>query len=58
MPREVVGAPFLETFKARLDQVLSNLMELWVSLFIAGQWDKDDLKSSLPTQMILWFYEK
>ena len=26
LPREVVDAPFLETFKARLDQALSNLI--------------------------------
>ncbi|KFZ50436.1 hypothetical protein N321_13127, partial [Antrostomus carolinensis] len=25
LPREVVGAPSLETFKVRLDRVLSNL---------------------------------
>jgi len=28
LPRDVVDAPFLETFKARLNQALSNLMEL------------------------------
>ena len=37
--REVVDATSLETFKVRLDQVLSNLTELWVSLFIAGKLD-------------------
>ena len=35
LPREVVDAPSLETFKVRLDGVLSNLIQLWVSLFIA-----------------------
>ena len=38
MSSEVVDAPFLETFKARLDQALSNLIELWIFLFIAGSW--------------------
>jgi len=28
LPREVVDAPALETFKARLDEALSNLTEL------------------------------
>jgi len=34
-----VDAPFLETLKVRLDGALSTLMELWVSLFIAGELD-------------------
>jgi len=33
--REVVDAPSLETFKARLDAALSNLIELKMSLLIA-----------------------
>jgi len=36
LPREVVAAPSLETFEARLDGALSNLMELKMSLLIAG----------------------
>jgi len=36
LPREVVDAPFLETFKTRLDGALSNLMELKMSLLTAG----------------------
>ena len=28
LPRDVVDAPSLETFKVRLDQALSNLIEL------------------------------
>ena len=28
VPKEVVGAPSPETFKVRLDQALSNLIEL------------------------------
>lgn len=40
LPRSDVGAPPLETFKARLDMALSNhLIELWMSLLIAGQLD-------------------
>lgn len=30
---EAVDVPPLETFCVRLDQALSNMMELWVSLF-------------------------
>jgi len=36
LPREVGDAPFLETFKARLDGAPSNLMELKMSLPMAG----------------------
>ena len=32
---DVVDAPSMETFKARLDQALGSLMELCVSLLIA-----------------------
>jgi len=35
LPREVVEAPSLETFKARLDGALSNLIQLKISLFTA-----------------------
>jgi len=38
LPREVVDAPSLETFKARLDRVLSNLISLKMSLLTAGGW--------------------
>jgi len=37
--REVVDAPSLETFKAKVDQALDNLTETWTSLFSAGQLD-------------------
>lgn len=40
LPREVMNAPYLETFKARLDQALSNLTELWIFLFIARELDQ------------------
>jgi len=36
LPREVVDAPSLETFRARLDEALSNLMVLKMSLLTAG----------------------
>ena len=39
LPKEVVDGPSLETFKARLDHALSNVTELWTSLFIAGELD-------------------
>jgi len=37
LPREVVDAPSLDTFKVRLDGALSNLISLKMSLLIAGQ---------------------
>jgi len=36
LPREAVVAPSLETFKARLDGALSNLIQLKLSLLTAG----------------------
>jgi len=36
LPREVVDASSLETFKARSDRALSNLIHLKMSLLIAG----------------------
>jgi len=36
LSREVVNAPSLETFKARLDRALSNLVWLKMSLLTAG----------------------
>jgi len=36
LPREVVNAPSLEMFKARLDGALSNLIHLKLFLVIAG----------------------
>ena len=40
MPRDVVDALSLETFnKTRLEQDLSNFIELWMSLFTAGELD-------------------
>jgi len=39
LPREVVDAPYLETFKVRLDGALSNLIELKMSLLTEGGLD-------------------
>jgi len=39
LPREVVEAPSLETFKTRLDGALSTLISLVVSLLAAGGLD-------------------
>ena len=39
LPREVVDAPSLETFQVRLDGALSNLIELKMSLLMAGGLD-------------------
>jgi len=36
LPREVVNASSLETCKARLDRALSNLIQLNMSLLLAG----------------------
>jgi len=36
LPGAVVEAPFLETFKARLDGALSNLVQLKISLLATG----------------------
>ena len=44
LPREVVEAPFLKTFKARLDGALSNLIWLKMSLLTAGGWARWPLK--------------
>ena len=41
-PREVVDAPYLETFKVRLDGALSNQIWLKASLLIAGRVGLDD----------------
>ena len=36
LPREVVDAPSLETFRVRSEGALSDLIELKMSLLIAG----------------------
>ena len=42
----MVDALSMETFKVRLDQALGNVMELWMSLCIAGQLDQVAFRSS------------
>jgi len=44
LPREVVDAPSLESFQARLDRALSSLTQLKMSLLIAGGWSRWPLK--------------
>jgi len=39
LPGEMVDAPSLETFKARLEGVLNNLIQQWMSLIITGEWN-------------------
>jgi len=39
LPRDVVDTPSLETLKAELDRALSNLVQLKMSLLIAGGLD-------------------
>ena len=48
MPKEVVDAPSLAAFKARLDVALGSLVWWLVILHIAGRLKLDD-----PTQAIL-----
>jgi len=43
LPREVVDAPSLEVFKARLDEALSSLVKWKVSLPMAGGLELDDV---------------
>jgi len=38
LPREVPETPSLETFQARLDGALSNLVWLKISLLLQGAW--------------------
>jgi len=54
LPRDVVDAPLLETFKARLDQALAT----WSSCAcpsLQGSWTRWPLRS-LPALRVLWFY--
>jgi len=51
LPREAVGAPSLEVFKARLDGASSNLVWWKVCLPMAGGLELDDLRS------VILFYE-
>ena len=40
LPKEAVGAPSLEAFKARLDVALGSLVCWLVTLHTAGGWNK------------------
>lgn len=51
LPREVVDASYQETFKARLDMALCNLIQLKMPLLIRVV--LDDVQRSLPTQTIM-----
>jgi len=51
LPREVVDAPSLETFKIRLDGALSNLIQLQMSLLIAGGLDKMSFKGPFQPKL-------
>jgi len=42
LPKEVVDAPSLEAFKARLDVALGSLVWWWVTLHIAERLKLDD----------------
>ena len=42
LPKEIVGAPSLETFKARLDVALGSLVWWLATLHIAGGLKQDD----------------
>lgn len=51
-PREVVDSTFLEVFKAKLDEVLGNLVLLKMSLLTAGRLEPGDLYQNCS--MIFW----
>jgi len=53
LPRGVVHAPSLETFKVRLDGAVSNLMQLKMSLLMARGLDEMTFKS--PCQSKLFY---
>lgn len=42
IPREVLGAPYREALKSRLDRILRNVSELKMSLLIARDVKLDD----------------
>ena len=59
LPKDVVGAPFLEAFRAGLDGTLGNLIWWVATLPMAGGWDWMIFKvlSNLSHSVILWFYD-
>ena len=50
LPRDVVDAPSLETFKARLGQTLGSLIWLWCPCSLQGSWTRWPLKVSFNSQ--------
>ena len=59
LPRESVGAPSLEAFKARLDGALGSLSWWGAALPMAGGWNWVGFKvlSNPSCSVILWFHE-
>ena len=62
LPREVVDAPSLKTFKARLDVALGSLVWWLATLHIAGGLKLGDHCGPFQPRpfydsMVLWFYE-
>lgn len=55
LPREVVDASSLETFRVRLDRALSNLVYLKVSYSVKGDWSKAKFPSTPNHSMTLRF---
>ena len=53
LPREVVGAPSLQTLQARLDGALSTRSAVGVPVQCRAV-GPDGLEGSLPAQTILW----
>jgi len=54
LPREVVIPQSLETFKARLDGALSNLIQVKMFLLMAGGWTRWPLKvPSSPNHSVI-----
>jgi len=58
LPTDVVDAPSLETFKARLDQALGNLMELWCPCALQGSLTRwpSEVPPNSEDSMILQLY--
>lgn len=55
LPRMVVDAPALETFKVTLDMLWAISSSWKMSLLIVGWLDQGTFKSFLLTKSILWF---
>jgi len=55
LPKDIVDAPSLVTFKVRLDQALGNLIELWCPCSLQGSWAgwPSEVPSNSKDSMIL-----